>query len=57
MQDFVHQQYLGVSDNAGDIILGSLYNKDPTISGTRLLSPIFGNPQSRVYQVPMCENC
>ena len=33
---------MGVSENWGYLILGS-FNKDPTIDGTRLGSPIFGN--------------
>ena len=32
----------GVSENRGTLFWGP-YNKDPTISGTRLGSPIFGN--------------
>ena len=34
--------YMGVSENRGTLFWGP-YNKDPTISGTILGSPIFGN--------------
>ena len=34
---------MGVSKNRGTLFWGS-YNKDPTISGAILGSPIFGNP-------------
>ena len=36
----------GTFRKLGYLILGVLYNKDPTIYGTILGSPIFGNPQS-----------
>ena len=35
---------MGVSENQGTLFWGP-YNKDPTIWGTILGSPIFGNPQ------------
>ena len=37
---------MGVSENRGYLILGP-YNKDPTIYGTILGSPIFGNSHIR----------
>ena len=36
--------HMGVSHNKGTLNWGP-YNKDPTICGTILGSPIFGNPQ------------
>ena len=37
--------YIGVSDKKGYLhYFGVLKNKDPTIQGTILGSPIFGNP-------------
>ena len=41
--------YLGVSENRGYLILGVLSNKDPTIYGTILGSPTFGNPHVIMY--------
>ena len=38
----------------GYLILGSLEDKDPTIWGTILGSPIFGNPQIGVTFVVQC---
>ena len=35
---------LGLSENWGYLVWGGPYNKDPTIQGTILGSPIFGNP-------------
>ena len=35
---------MGLSKNKGYLNLGGPYNKDPTIKGTILGSPIFGNP-------------
>ena len=38
--------FTGTFQILGYLILVVLYNKDPTIYGTILGSPIFGNPQS-----------
>ena len=38
-----------VSEIRGNLVWGP-YNKDPTIWGTMLESPIFGNPQSGVSE-------
>ena len=38
---------MGVSQNRGTLFWGS-YNKDPTISGAILGSPIFGNSHIRL---------
>ena len=42
LQAFRFRVYLGVSEIRGTVFWGP-YNKDPTIQGTILGSPIFGN--------------
>ena len=39
----IPRRHMGVSENRGTLF-GAPYNKDPTIDGTILGSPIFGNP-------------
>ena len=39
--EYIHKTYMGVSENQG-YLLRDPYNKDPTIQGARLGSPIFG---------------
>ena len=41
---------MGVSENKGYLILGP-YNKDPTIEGTILGSPIFGTSQIITFTI------